>query len=57
MNQDLNEILARQLGKLGLDAQRLPDAETWAKLLSVIDRTYRDADQDRYCLLYTSRCV
>ncbi len=50
MNQDLNQILARQLRKLGLDAQRPPDAETWAKLLSVIDRTYHDADQDRYTL-------
>lgn len=50
MSQDLHRVLARQLRKLGLNAQLSPDAETWRKLLSVIDQTYRDADHDRYTL-------
>lgn len=43
-------MLVRQLRKLGLEAQKPPDAETWSKLLTVIDQTYHDADQDRYTL-------
>ncbi|MDH4234394.1 MAG: FIST C-terminal domain-containing protein, partial [Gallionella sp.] len=50
MDGDMNRLLARQLRKLGLDAQRPPDAAAWSKLLSVIDRTYHDTDQDRYTL-------
>ena len=50
MNSNLHRLLTRQLRKLGLDGQRLPEAEAWSKLLSVIDQTYRHADQDRYTL-------
>ena len=50
INKDLNRLLARQLRKLGLDAQHPPDAAVWSDLLSVIDRAYDDADQDRYTL-------
>lgn len=50
MNADLHRLLARQLRKLGLDAQRPPAAATWPDLLSSIDQTYRDADLDRYTL-------
>jgi diguanylate cyclase (GGDEF)-like protein/PAS domain S-box-containing protein len=50
MNKGLNRLLVRQLRKLGLDAQRPPDAVIWSNLLSVIDQAYRDADQERYTL-------
>jgi diguanylate cyclase (GGDEF)-like protein/PAS domain S-box-containing protein len=50
INKDLNRLLARQLRKLGLDAQHPPEAAVWSDLLSVIDRAYDDADQDRYTL-------
>jgi diguanylate cyclase (GGDEF)-like protein/PAS domain S-box-containing protein len=38
------------LRKLGLDARRLPDSESWLKLLSVIEQTYQEANQDKYAL-------
>lgn len=50
MSTDLHRLLARQLRKLGLDEHQPPDGEEWAKVLSVLDRTYRDADLDRYTL-------
>ena len=50
MSKNINRLLARQLRKLGLNAQQPPDAETWSKLQGVIAATYDDADQDRYIL-------
>ncbi|MGO8755204.1 MAG: EAL domain-containing protein [Gallionellaceae bacterium] len=49
MTKDLHRLLVRQLRKLGLDAQSPPNA-AWQNLLSVVDQTYHDADQDRYTL-------
>jgi diguanylate cyclase (GGDEF)-like protein/PAS domain S-box-containing protein len=50
MNLNFHPILARQLHKLGLDAQRLPDSESWLKLLSFIGQTYHEASKDRKAL-------
>ena len=50
MHKDLNRHLARQLSKLGLDARHPPDASRWSNFLSIIDKTYHDADQGRYSL-------
>jgi diguanylate cyclase (GGDEF)-like protein/PAS domain S-box-containing protein len=48
MNNVLNRLLARQLRKLSLDAEHPPSAPVWSKLLTAIDQTYNDNDQDRY---------
>jgi diguanylate cyclase (GGDEF)-like protein/PAS domain S-box-containing protein len=50
MNLNFHPILARQLHKLGLDAQRLPDSESWLKLLFFIEQTYQEAKKDSYAL-------
>ncbi len=50
INQDQHRLLARQLRKLGLDAQHPPGTAVWSDLLSAINRAYCDADQDRYTL-------
>ncbi len=50
MHKGLNHHLARQLRKLGLDAEHPPDAAGWLSLLSIVDQTYSDADQGRYTL-------
>ena len=42
-------VLLRQLKRLGLEQGGAPPTqEQWAKLLERIDRTYSDADQERY---------
>lgn len=43
-------LLVRQLRRLGLDADRVPDAAGWQTLIDVVQRTYREADQDRRML-------
>ena len=43
-------LLVRQLRRLGLDAERVPDAAGWQALIDVVQRTYREADQDRRML-------
>ena len=43
-------LLVRQLRRLGLDAERMPDAAEWQALIDVVQRTYREADQDRRML-------
>ncbi len=46
-----HRVLARQLRKLGLSADAPPqDLAAWRKLLDRIDRSYSDADQDRYLM-------
>ena len=48
---NVHSILTRQLKRLGIDATTPPpDARTWEALLLVIDRTYTQADDDRYLL-------
>ena len=44
----MHSLLARQLKKLNLGADRVPDAAQWAQLLERIDRAYTQNDQDRY---------
>ena len=47
----LHRLLKRQLRRLGIDPVRGPaDAATWSTLLERIDRTYEQADNDRYTL-------
>ncbi len=41
-------ILARQLRRLNLSAELPPDTAEWASLLTRIEATYNDADQQRY---------
>jgi PAS domain S-box-containing protein len=42
--------LLRQLRKLGVHAETPPAPETWVRFLASINRTYRDADRERYTL-------
>ena len=47
----LHTLLARQLKRLGLDAQAPPpDAAAWQLLLERVGRAYDDADQERYLM-------
>jgi signal transduction histidine kinase len=46
----VNEVLARQLRRLGLGPDAVPDAESWAKLLEIVTRSYDDADRSRYTM-------
>lgn len=45
----MHKMLARQLKRLGL-TDRAPTAEEWATFLERVDRSYVEADQDRYTL-------
>ena len=46
-----HRVLNRQLKKLGLTPDRLPESlEQWQLLLERIEQAYHDADQDRYLL-------
>ncbi|MEI7456452.1 MAG: PAS domain S-box protein [Nitrosomonadales bacterium] len=47
MNTKLKSLLLRQLHKLGLDSGQPPDINGWRDLLSVIEQTYHEAEQDR----------
>ncbi len=46
----MHRLLKRQLKKLGLDAERVPDQEQWQRFLSLVDEAYAQSDQDRYTL-------
>ena len=46
----LHRHLARQLRKLGLSESGAPDAESWARFLEGVDRTYEETDLERYTL-------
>ena len=43
-------LLARQLRRLGLRQDQVPDAAGWQALIDVLQRTYQEADQDRRML-------
>lgn len=45
----MHRVLARQLRKVGIENDP-PNAEQWRALLERIDRSYVEADQDRYTL-------
>ena len=45
-----HKTLLRQLNRLGLDEDSLPDAQTWKKLLSIVNASYKAHDEDRYLL-------
>jgi PAS domain S-box-containing protein len=46
----MKSLLTRQLHRLGLTADAPPTTEEWKQLLATVERTYSDADQDRYLL-------
>ncbi|ADL55976.1 diguanylate cyclase/phosphodiesterase with PAS/PAC sensor(s) [Gallionella capsiferriformans ES-2] len=43
MNTEFKPLLLRQLHELGLDAEHLPDIDSWRSLLSIIEQTYHEA--------------
>ena len=45
-----HKTLLRQLNRLGLDEDSVPDAEAWKKLLQAVDTSYKAHDEDRYLL-------
>ncbi len=45
-----HRLLQRQLKKLKLDRESAPDAQEWHAFLDSIQRTYDEADDDRYLL-------
>ncbi len=52
-----HHLLERQLQRLSLVSRTAPTLEQWHRLLEQVDRTYAEADQDRYlleCSLSTS---
>jgi hypothetical protein len=46
----MKSLLARQLRRLGLSPETPPTPDQWKQLLETVERTYNDADQDRYLL-------
>ncbi|MCA2999055.1 MAG: response regulator [Rhodocyclaceae bacterium] len=46
----MHRLLARQLRKLNLDADKPSNQDTWIQLLSAVDSAYREFEQDRYTL-------
>lgn len=46
----MHKILIRQLQRLLLEQGLTPTAEEWQTFLKTVDRTYQQADQDRYLL-------
>ncbi|MEE9405690.1 MAG: EAL domain-containing protein [Algisphaera sp.] len=46
----MNPLLTKQLRKLGLAPDQLPDAATWSRLLGKVGEAYGAFDQDRYLL-------
>jgi signal transduction histidine kinase len=54
-NNQIHNHLKRQLSKLGLSPDHLPDNKTlWIEFLSRISNSYHDADQDKYILQRSS---
>ena len=46
----MHSLLKRQLKRLGITRELLPDLDGWQKLLVRISSTYQQADRDRYLL-------
>ena len=45
-----HQLLKRQLKKAGLAEASVPDPESWDKFLTLVEKSYADADQDRVLL-------
>lgn len=45
-----HHLLLRQLRKLNLELDQPPDSDGWRRIIELIERTYSDADNDRYLL-------
>ena len=50
MTRALHPVLDRLLKRVGTSRDRVPSPEAWQELIDLVDRTYRDADQDRYTI-------
>jgi diguanylate cyclase (GGDEF)-like protein/PAS domain S-box-containing protein len=48
--EDVHQLLARQLRRLGLDPARAPQDDDWHAFLRRVSSAYGDADHDRYLL-------
>lgn len=48
MNSSFNRLLARQLHKLGLSPETMPNESNWQRLLSIVNQAYDANDHDRY---------
>lgn len=48
---EVHKLLARQLNRLQFRTDSLPtDLEKWQEFLSRINKSYQEADQDRYLI-------
>ncbi len=47
---DLHNLLQRQLKRLGISEDRIPELQQWQSFLDKINRTYTEVDQERYLL-------
>ena len=45
-----HKTLIKQLSRLGLDENNVPDKKTWAEFIRVVNRSYKANDEDRYLL-------
>jgi len=46
----LHQLLARQLERLGIDAEALPSPASWCALLETVSQTYTEAAQERFTM-------
>jgi len=46
----MHNLLKRQLRKLGIDRDKLPDIGSWQNFLVRVSKTYEQSDRDRYLL-------
>jgi len=51
----MHSVLKRQLRKLGLSQDIIPDNETWNKFLERVNSFYKSTDQDRYLMQRSSK--
>ena len=47
---DLHPLLTRQLRRVGVSSDKVPDATRWSEVLAAVSRAYRAADEDRYIM-------
>jgi len=50
VTEELHPLLQRQLRRLQLTTDAVPDASSWTRLAERVSRAYRDFDQERYLL-------
>lgn len=47
---EIHHLLQRQLKRLGITAEQVPELSQWKSFLEKVHRTYTDADQERYLI-------